>query len=208
MNNNYLVNVACLCDKNFTKSLEEVKSFFTFKIVILDQNSPNHNNTVFDAIIVDQEMLNKIPKNLLNLPKIFIKKNNLNNSTNYAEIIFKLPLNILEFNKRIVELCKKSEFKRNSLIKIKSYILDKNERTLKKDEKILKITEKEINFICMLENSKSPLSKKHILEKIWFYSSATETHTIETHIYRLRQKIKETFDDANFIKNTKSGYSL
>ena len=58
------------------------------------------------------------------------------------------------------------------------------------------------------KNSKSPLSKKYILEKIWLYSPGTETHTIETHIYRLRQKIKEIFEDQDFIKNTKNGYSL
>ena len=105
-------------------------------------------------------------------------------------------------------MCKRNEFKKNSLIEIKDYILDKNERTLKKNKKVLKITEKEINFICILNTSKFPLSKKYILENIWLYSSGTETHTIETHIYRLRQKIKETFGDQNFIKNTKDGYSF
>ena len=103
---------------------------------------------------------------------------------------------------------RKTNLKKNSLINIKDYILDKNERTLKKNDKTLKITEKEINFICILVNSKFPLSKKYILENIWLYSPGTETHTIETHIYRLRQKIKETFGDNDFIKNTKDGYSL
>ena len=59
-----------------------------------------------------------------------------------------------------------------------------------------------------LKTLEFPLSKKYILEKIWQYSSDTETHTIETHIYRLRQKIKETFDDKDFIKNTKDGYTF
>jgi len=206
MHNNYSVNVACLCEKNFTKSLEEIKSFFSFKMLILDLNSEKHKNLNFDAIIVDHEMFDKIPENLLSLPKILINKKK--NTTNKAEITFKLPLNILKFNKDVIELCKKNEFKKNSLIKIKDYILDKNQRTLKKGEKVLKITEKEINFICTLKTSEFPLSKKYILEKIWLYSSETETHTIETHIYRLRQKIKETFNDEDFIKSTKDGYSF
>ena len=206
MHNNYSVNVACLCEKNFTKSLEEIKSFFSFKILILNLNSEKHKNSNFDAIIVDHEMFDKIPENLLSLPKILINKKK--NSTNKAEITFKLPLNILKFNKDVIELCKKNEFKKNSLIKIKDYILDKNQRTLKKGEKVLKITEKEINFIYTLKTSEFPLSKKYILEKIWLYSSDTETHTIETHIYRLRQKIKETFNDEDFIKSTKDGYSF
>ena len=206
MHNVYSVNVACLCEKNLTKSLEEIKSFFTFKMSIIDLNLENHMNSDFDALIVDHDMLSKIPKNLTSLPKILI--NNKKNSSAKAEIIFKLPLNIFMFHKSIIELCKKNEFKKNSLINIKDYILDKNERTLKKNEKTLKITEKEINFICILVNSKFPLSKKYILENIWLYSPGTETHTIETHIYRLRQKIKETFGDNDFIKNTKDGYSL
>ena len=206
MHNNYSINVACLCEKNFTKSLEEIKSFFSFKMLILNLNSEKHKNSNFDAIIVDHEMFDKIPENLLSLPKILINKKK--NSTNEAEITFKLPLNILKFNKDVIELCKKNEFQKNSLIKIKDYILDKNQRTLKKGEKVLKITEKEINFICTLKTSEFPLSKKYILEKIWLYSSGTETHTIETHIYRLRQKIKETFNDQDFIKNTKDGYTF
>ena len=206
MHNNYSINFACLCEKNFTKSLEEIKSFFSFKMLILDLNSEKHKNSNFDAIIVDHEMFDKIPENLLSLPKILINKKK--NTTNKAEITFKLPLNILKFNKDVIELCKKNEFKKNSLIEIKDYILDKNQRTLKKGEKVLKITEKEINFICTLKTSEFPLSKKYILEKIWLYSPDTETHTIETHIYRLRQKIKETFDDQDFIKNTKDGYTL
>ena len=209
MHNNYSINIACFCDKNFNKYLQEVKSFFTFKMFAIDPNINNHIDYNFDAIIIDNETLNKIPKDLGNLPKILIKNvKNLKNTNSQVEISFKLPLNIFKFNKDITELCKKNEFKKNSLIKIKDYTLDKNERVLKKGQKILKITEKEINFICTLKNSKSPLTKKYILEKIWLYSSGTETHTIETHIYRLRQKVKNMFGDENFIINSKDGYSI
>tara|TARA_B100000513_G_C11865462_1_gene174215 strand:- start:148 stop:777 length:630 start_codon:yes stop_codon:yes gene_type:complete len=209
MHNNYSVNIACLCDKNFNKYLEEVKSFFTFQISTIDPNFKNHQNSNFDAIITDHKMLNKIPNSLMSLPKILIKsKKNFKNINSQAKIIFKLPLNIIKFNREIIELCKKNEFQKNSLIKIKDYILDKNERILKKGDKTLKITEKEIDFLCNLNNSKSPLSKKYILEKIWLYSPGTETHTIETHIYRLRNKVNKIFEDQNFIKNTKLGYSL
>tara|TARA_Y100000813_G_scaffold105767_1_gene75553 strand:+ start:1122 stop:1751 length:630 start_codon:yes stop_codon:yes gene_type:complete len=209
MHNNYSVNIACLCDKNFNKYLEEVKSFFTFQISTIDPNFKNHQNSNFDAIITDHKMLNKIPNSLMSLPKILIKsKKNFKNINSQAKIIFKLPLNIIKFNREIIGFCKKNEFQKNSLIKIKDYILDKNERILKKGDKTLKITEKEIDFLCNLNNSKSPLSKKYILEKIWLYSPGTETHTIETHIYRLRNKVNKIFEDQNFIKNTKLGYSL
>jgi len=98
--------------------------------------------------------------------------------------------------------------KKNSLIKINDYILDKNQRILKKGSIALKITEREIDFIEKLNSSKQPLNKNFILKNIWSYSSETDTHTIETHIYRLRQKIKENFNDKNFIKSTKDGYSI
>ena len=86
--------------------------------------------------------------------------------------------------------------------------LNKNERILKKANRSLKITEKEINFIDALNSSRKPLSKDYILKNIWSYSSDTDTHTIETHIYRLRQKIKKIFDDNDFIKNTEDGYTI
>ena len=90
----------------------------------------------------------------------------------------------------------------------KDYILDKNERVLKKGKVKLKITEKEINFIENLHVSSKPLSREFILKNIWNYSTDTDTHTVETHIYRLRQKIKNQFKDNSFIKNSKKGYSL
>ena len=124
------------------------------------------------------------------------------------EIIFRFPLNIVQFNQEIIDLCKKYEFNKNSLIKVKDYILDKNERVLKKGKVKLKITEKEINFIDVLHSSKNPLNKNYILKNIWSYSSDADTHTVETHIYRLRQKIKESFGDISFIKNSDDGYSL
>ena len=59
-----------------------------------------------------------------------------------------------------------------------------------------------------MNSSTKPLSRDFILKNIWNYSTDTDTHTVETHIYRLRQKIKDKFKDNNFIKNSKKGYSL
>ena len=71
-----------------------------------------------------------------------------------------------------------------------------------------KITEKEVYFIETLFLSTKPLNKNFILENVWKYSKGTDTHTVETHIYRLRQKIKNYFNDNNFIKHTDKGYSI
>ena len=142
------------------------------------------------------------------LQNIEIQEINKTNIEKNTEVIIKLPLNILQFNQEIINVCKKFEFNNNSLISIKNYILDKNERILKKNNTSLKITEKEIDFIEILNSSTKPLSRDFILKNIWNYSTDTDTHTVETHIYRLRQKIKDKFKDSNFIKNSKKGYSL
>jgi len=205
----YNVNIACFCSKNFIKSLEELKSFFSFKIIPVDIDSKNSINEKYNAIIIESDLEKKISLDKISIPKIFIQNKNQKKMTqNSFEIVFKLPISVIQFNQAIVDLCKKYEFDQNSLIKIKDYILDKNERTLKKGNKILKITEKEIYFIDTLNSSKKPLNKNYILKNIWAYSSEADTHTIETHIYRLRQKIKNSFGDNNFIKNTIDGYSL
>ena len=208
-NKSYNINIACFCSENFIKSLDELKSFFSFNYDSVSSDFKNSTNLKYDAIIVESHLEKKISLNKLNIPKIFIQ-NEINKriKKDSFELNFKLPINIFDFNQGVVDLCKKYEFNKNSLIKIKDYILDKNERVLKKSNTILKVTEKEINFIVALHLSQKSLSKNYILKNIWSYSSDADTHTVETHIYRLRQKIKETFDDNNFIKNSVEGYSL
>ena len=208
-NNSYNVKVGCISSKNFIKSLEEVKSFFGFKLVDLKENTETSINNSCNAVIIETKFENKNLSNKIKIPKVFIlEKNKKIGSNNPFEVIFKLPINIVEFNQIVLDLCKRYEFEKNSLIKIKDYVLDKNERVLKKGNKVLKITEKETHFIDMLNFYQKSLSKDYILKNIWEYSSNTDTHTVETHIYRLRQKIQDSFGDTNFIKNTPYGYSL
>ena len=199
----YSINIACFCNKNFMHALIELKSFFGFNLFFnnVDQKKIN-------AVILDVE---NIKKSLPNprIPKILIQESTKTNITKREYyLVIKLPLNIVQFNQDVINVCKKFEFDTNSLINIKDYVLDKNQRVLKKNNTILKITEKEIKFIEILNSSTSPLNREFILKNIWNYSSETDTHTIETHIYRLRQKIKNQFNDNHFIKNSKKGYSL
>ena len=189
--------------------MEEVKSFFSFKIIPIEINSKNSINEKYNAVIIESDLEKKISLDNISIPKIFIQNNNQKKMIkNPFDIVFKLPLSVVQFNQAIIDLCKKHEFDKNSLIKIKDYILDKNVRVLKKNDTALKITEKEVIFLEMLYSSKKPLSRNYILKNIWEYSSETDTHTVETHIYRLRQKIKSHFNDTDFIKNSKEGYSL
>ena len=72
----------------------------------------------------------------------------------------------------------------------------------------LKLTEREIDILLLLNENKKPQNVNALQSKVWGYSSELETHTVETHIYRLRKKIKEKFIDDNFIKSHKDGYSI
>ena len=132
------------------------------------------------------------------------KKENLNEYTD----LLNMPFKILDFEKKIISIIAKFQFKKNSLIHLNNYVIDKIERKIKKDNIELQLSEKEVNFLILFSTSKEPINKKVVLTKVWNYSSDTETHTVETHIHRLRKKILEKFNDKNFIKNNSKGYFI
>ena len=189
--------------------MNELKSYFGFNMFSHYKSFKDFDINKINAIILDLENSKKFSLSNIDLPKVLIQENSkVSNSKNLFSLVVKLPLDIVQFNYDMINLCKKFEFKNNSLINVKGYVLDKNERMLKKNNIFLKITEKEINFIETLCSSPKPLTRDYILKQIWNYSTETDTHTVETHIYRLRQKIKKQFNDSNFIKNSKNGYFL
>ena len=208
--NSHKIKAAFLCDENFNNSINELKPFLSFDLIkIQPENDPNSINLENEVFVVDASYVQKFPIKKINIPSILILgQSERNAENNKFNIILKLPLSIIEFNRKIVDLSQKHKFDQNSVITVKNYILDKNERFLRSEKKSVKVTEKEMHFIEELNNCSEPLSKDYILKNIWGYSSETDTHTVETHIYRLRQKIKNQFDDKNFIKHTKKGYSI
>ncbi len=115
---------------------------------------------------------------------------------------------ILKLSKIIENTVAKKKFNKNSSIIIKDYLLNKNEKKLSKSSDFIILTEKEVQLLELFLNSKKPLSKDRILSLVWNYSSDADTHTVETHIYRLRKKITEKFMDQKFILNDKNGYYL
>ena len=119
-----------------------------------------------------------------------------------------MPFTIFDFKKKIISLIAKNEFKKNSLIHLSGYIIDKNERNIKKDNLELQLSEKEINFLILFTENKGPISKNLLLKNVWNYSTGSETHTVETHIHRLRKKILKKFGDNDFIKNNNKGYYI
>jgi len=120
----------------------------------------------------------------------------------------KMPFTIFDFKKKITSAIAKNEFKKNSLINLKGYIIDKNERKIKKNNLELQLSEKEVDFLIVFSENKNPIKRNLVLKKVWNYSQETETHTVETHIHRLRKKIFSKFGDSDFIKNNKKGYYI
>ena len=118
------------------------------------------------------------------------------------------PINIFKLMEKINIEFLKLQFNSQSQVKIKDYTLDLNSREIKINSSRLKLTEKEINTIYYLSKSDKLVSIDELQEKVWGYQSDIETHTVETHIYRLRKKIYEKFKDNKFINSTKKGYTL
>ena len=101
----------------------------------------------------------------------------------------------------------KNKFLDQSYINIGEYNLDLNSRKISLGNKSLNLTERETNLIMFIKDKKN-VTIKQLQKMVWDYSPDLETHTVETHIYRLRKKMKETFGDENFILNTSNGYSI
>ena len=101
----------------------------------------------------------------------------------------------------------KNKFLDQSLIKIGEYNLDLNSRKISLGDKILNLTERETNLIIFIKDKKH-VTVKELQKTVWDYSPDLDTHTVETHVYRLRKKMKETFGNESFILNTSNGYSI
>ena len=164
-----------------------------------------------DVLLVHEDFFKKTPDDKylqdINKIKVLVMSTSKSNSTIFKDKLL-LPTSIKEINLIVENSIIKKSFNKNSSIKIKSYVLDKNEKKLIKSDNYILLTEKEIQLLELLLNNDEAISKNKILKKVWKYSTEADTHTVETHIYRLRKKIKSKFFDENFIINNKNGYQL
>ena len=132
------------------------------------------------------------------------KKNNLKN-----QIIFNdFPIKFSKLIERINIEFLKQKFNTQSNVNIGLYKIDINARFMSFNNVKLKLTEKEINTLIYLLNKKVPTSIEELQKEVWGYNSELETHTVETHIHRLRKKIKKKFDEDNLIISSKNGYKI
>ena len=171
--------------------------------------SKNKDKTNLDIVICHEEKeLDAKQDNLNNksILKILASKNK-SKASNYDGFL-NLPTSLNEINSIVEQTISKKIFSKNSSILIKDYLLNKNEKKLIKDKNFIILTEKEIQLLDLFLAQNKPISKNKILSLVWNYSSEADTHTVETHIYRLRKKINDKFSDLKFILNNKEGYYL
>ena len=182
----------------------------------------NENLVIYDFQIL-YEILNEISDHinfkLTNINKI--TDLDLNAQDNYLVIsnkkikdienqieITNFPIDIVKLIENINIKFLKKKYSQQSEIDLGVYKLDLNSRKIYNSEKSLDLTEREANIIVFLNNSKKPVKISKLQTEVWGHNSKLETHTVETHIYRLRKKINDVFEDKNFIKSSKSGYII
>jgi len=168
--------------------LNEISESLNFEIT--QSNSKDLKELKYDTknnyLIVSKKKIEGI-KNILILENIPIR---------FEKLIEMINMNFL-----------KNKFLDQSYINIGEYNLDLNSRKISLGNKSLNLTERETNLIIFIKDKKN-VTIKELQKMVWDYSPDLETHTVETHIYRLRKKMKETFGDENFILNTSNGYSI
>ena len=199
----------------FLQIINELKLFSEFEVkfysdinLCIKDASQQKQLVIFFISDTNKKYFEKIKIN--NFPLIVISKSLLKKNILSSEFIeqINMPFSILDFKKKVISLLARYEFYTSSLIDLGGYIINKNERKMKRSNLELQLTEKEINFLILFTKNKQPLTRNFILKNVWNYSSKSDTHTVETHIHRLRKKILEKFGDNNFIKNNPKGYFI
>jgi len=169
------------------KILIEIKKHINFNFEKVDQQHVNDLNLKSNCLILTKKEI----KGLKN------------------QIVFdSFPTSIFKLLEKInIEFIKKN-FQEQSEIFIRNYRFNINSREMFFKENKLKLTEKEINSIIYLFKAAKPIKIQELQSEVWGYQSEIETHTVETHIYRLRKKIHAVFKDENFILSKKNGYEI
>ena len=199
--------------ENFKNLLNEINEYLDFSLTFYnDETSLAAKIPTIDAVLIESVVcknlkITNLVNNINNKPILLVEKKGVIHKCNYTEKVFS-PLILSDLNTTILNLITSQKFNQNSSLKIKDYTIDKNEKKLTKQNLSIFITEREIQLIELLVKEKQPQSKNKLLKKIWNYAVDADTHTVETHIYRLRKKIFTKFNDNDFIINSKVGYTI
>ena len=178
-----------------------------YNIIFEIKNSLNFN--LYDAVNVES-ILEKQKKNDNKCFVVITNEKIIDEYINNKQIIAieSYPLNLLFLVEKINSNLLMQQYDFQSNISVKDYMLNLNSRTISTKNNKLKLTEREIQIILYLKEQEQPKNINVLQKEVWGYVEDLETHTVETHIYRLRKKLKKTFDDQNFIKSDKNGYLI
>ena len=176
--------------------LKEIKENLRFEIFNFKKNdeiSKLDNSAYGNYLIVVKSLSNLINKDI-EKKKLYLIEN--------------LPIKIDKFIEKINIQLLKQKYNYQLEIRINKYKLNLNSREISLNKKLIKLTEREIDIILFLNENKKPINIDILQKEVWGYSSELETHTVETHIYRLRKKLKDKFNDEEFILSLKKGYQI
>ena len=190
----YIINLS-----NFYDIISELKEHIDYELLKFENKEIFFDKFKTKSISIENSIL-VVPESEYNL---FVK------NINEDQIIkYKPPINIFKFIENLNVKFIQKKYQDQSNINVKDFFLDTNSRELKKDKIVLKLTERETDMILFLNKSKKPVNVTTLEKEIWQHSSELETHTVETHIYRLRKKIKAEFGNDDLIKSNKDGYTI
>ncbi len=192
MHNVFIINFNSLYE-----ILNEIKENLSFKIIKFENEGDFKKN--LDLNMIDYLVISKINHKLLLSNKISSK-----NLLDFNDLPVSLKKLLEVINIKLIKL----KFNQQSKIIIKGYELNLNSKFFSKGNLNLRLTEKEIEIILYLNNKKIKHDVADLQKNIWGYSANMETHTVETHIYRLRKKISNLFKDETFILSHKNGYFI
>jgi len=176
--------------------LKEIKENLRFEIFNFKKNdeiSKLDNSAYGNYLIVVKSLSNLINKDI-EKKKLYLIENS--------------PIKIDQFIEKINIQLLKQKYNYQLEIRINKYKLNLNSREISLNKKLIKLTEREIDIILFLNENKKPINIDILQKEVWGYSSELETHTVETHIYRLRKKLKDNFNDEEFILSLKKGYQI
>ena len=191
------------------KPLVNIVNFKPLYNILFELN--NHLNFKINNFSSEQDFIDNIKKENLLEASIIISAKKINNDNidqKSVIILEQLPINFVSLVDEISKRLIKQKYNYQSNIIINKYNLDLNSRTISREKVDLKLTEKEIEIILFLKDQKEPQNILKLQKEVWGYSDDIETHTVETHVYRLRKKLKDTFQDDNFLKSLKEGYKI
>jgi len=169
--------------------LKEIDNYLNFKLINVDKNKLNQ-------------------RNLFNMDNFLIVSNKKIKDVDNNIVIDQLPIELSKLVENININFLKKKYNQQSEIYLGPYKLNLNSRKIFNEDKFLNLTEREANIVFFLKNSKKPVNISKLQTEVWGHNSKLETHTVETHIYRLRKKILNVFKDNDFIKSSKSGYII